>query len=339
MNFDLTDDQQMIKRTARDFLTSRYTEQKVRELAESESYDGDLWNEIADLGWPGIFIDESYGGQDLGLVELSILMEELGYALAPTPYFSNVAAALMISHAADEDQKQRWLPAIASGSAHGTVGVARNGTCRLVSDAQLADVIVVVEDGRAWLVHAQQADIEPVQSFDATRRFATVRRPDSGGEELAGDVSAGLERAACALAAELTGIAQKALELSVAYAREREQFGHPIGAFQAVSHRCAQMVLETEGARSASYYAAWVADYEPESLALASSMAKAYASDAGWRVCSSALQVHGGIGFTWEHALHFYLKRAKVDGHLFGNARHHREQVAKLCGLSSGAHA
>jgi alkylation response protein AidB-like acyl-CoA dehydrogenase len=337
MNFDLTDDQQMIKRTARDFLASRYTEQKVRELAESESYDPSLWEEIAELGWPGIFIDESYGGQELGLVELAILMEELGYALAPTPFFSDAAAALVISHAASDEQKQRWLPAIASGSALATVGLASNGTCRLVSDAQSADVIVVVEEGRAWLVEAQQAAIEPVRSFDATRRFATVRRPETAGEELTGDVGGGLDRAACALAGELTGIAQKALELSVAYAREREQFGHPIGAFQAVSHRCAQMVLETEGARSASYYAAWTADYEPESLALAASMAKAYASDAGWRVCSSALQVHGGIGFTWEHALHFYLKRAKVDGHLFGNARHHREQVARLCGLSSGA--
>jgi alkylation response protein AidB-like acyl-CoA dehydrogenase len=123
------------------------------------------------------------------------------------------------------------------------------------------------------------------------------------------------------------------MEMAVAYAKDRQQFGRPIGAYQAVSHRCAQMLLETEGARSATLYAAWTADFEPESLQLAASMAKAYSSDCGWRVTASSLQVHGGIGFTWEHDLHFFLKRAKTDGHLFGTAREHRERVAELAGL------
>jgi alkylation response protein AidB-like acyl-CoA dehydrogenase len=124
------------------------------------------------------------------------------------------------------------------------------------------------------------------------------------------------------------------MEMAVEYARERKQFDRPIGAYQAVSHRCAQMLLEVEGARSATYYAAWAAANEPETMPLAASMAKAYAADAGWRVTASALQVHGGIGFTWEHDLHFFLKRAKVDGHLFGDARRHRARVAELAGLS-----
>jgi alkylation response protein AidB-like acyl-CoA dehydrogenase len=137
-----------------------------------------------------------------------------------------------------------------------------------------------------------------------------------------------------ALAAELVGVAQRALEMAVDYARERKQFGRPIGSYQAVSHRCAEMLLEVETARSCTYYAAWAADAEPETLPLAAAMAKAYASDAGWRVTAAALQVLGGIGFTWEHDLHFLLKRARVDGALYGSAREHRERVAELSGLS-----
>jgi len=139
---------------------------------------------------------------------------------------------------------------------------------------------------------------------------------------------------ATALAAELTGVAQRAMEMAVEYARDRKQFDRPIGVNQGVSHRCAQMLLEVEGARSATYYAGWASDHEPDTAALAASMAKAYASDAGWRVTASSLQVHAGIGFTWEHDLHFFLKRAKTDGTLFGDARYHRERVAELAALA-----
>ncbi len=132
------------------------------------------------------------------------------------------------------------------------------------------------------------------------------------------------------LAAESTGLAQRAMEMAVAYAKDRKQFDTPIGAFQSVSHRCAQMLLEVEGARSTSYYAAWALDHEPESAAIATSMAKAYASDAGWRVTASALQVHGGIGFTWEHDLQFLLKRAKANAYAYGDGRWHRDRVAQL---------
>ena len=144
-----------------------------------------------------------------------------------------------------------------------------------------------------------------------------------------------LDRIEVALAAELVGVAQRAMEMAVAYAKEREQFGRPIGTNQAVSHRCAQMLLEVESARSTTLYAAWCADHEPESLPLAASMAKAYASDAARRVTTSSLQVHGGIGFTWEHDLHFFLKRAQTDAHLFGSPRSHRERVAALAGLGA----
>jgi alkylation response protein AidB-like acyl-CoA dehydrogenase len=336
LNFDFTDDQQAIKRTARDFLASRLKPEKRRELAEAGTYDDGFWGEVSELGWPGIFIDEEHGGQGLGGIELVILQEELGYALAPTPFFSNAAAGFLIQHAGSDEQKQRWLPGIASGEARGTVGVVAGGEAPLVPDADSASVIVLVDGDSASVVEASAAEVEQRDTIDSTRRFARVSA-NGGGEALSGDVQAGLDRAEIALAAELVGISQWAMETAVAYAKDRKQFDRPIGSYQAVAHRCAQMMLETEGARSAVYYAGWVADNEPESLSLAASMAKAYAADAGWRVTASSLQVHGGIGFTWEHDLHFFLKRARTDGSLLGSPRSHRDRVAELAGLSRAA--
>ncbi len=326
MNFDFTDDQQAIKRTATEMLAARFKPERVRELAEAGSYDDDAWGEMSELGWAGIFIDEEHGGQGLGIVELVILMEELGYALAPVPFLSNTAAGLALQFAGTDEQKERWLPGIASGEARGTVGVLRDGEARLVPDADSAEVIVLISPaGSTAVVEASAAEIEPVETMDRTRRFARVRA--EGCDALGGDHLAAADRIATALAAETVGVAQKAMEMAVEYARERKQFGRPIGSYQAVSHRCAQMLLEVEGSRSAAYYAGWCADAEPDSLPAAASMAKAYSSDAGWRVCGSSLQVHGGIGFTWEHDLHFYLKRAKANAMLYGSAREHRERV------------
>jgi alkylation response protein AidB-like acyl-CoA dehydrogenase len=328
MNFSFTDDQQAIKSTAKEFLEARYKPEKRRELAEAGDYDDAIWDEMRELGWAGIFIGEEYHGQGLGIVELVILMEELGYALAPSPFFSNAAAGLLIQQAGSDEQKQKWLPGIASGEALGTVGEIRNGRAPLVPDAEDAAVIVLVDGDQAWIHERSAADVEKVDTIDSTRKFASVSA--DGGEALEGDVQAGLDRIATALSAELTGIAQRTMEMAVDYAKERKQFDRPIGAYQGVSHRCAEMTLETEGARAVTYFAAYVADSEPDELSLAASAAKAYASDAGWRVTASALQVHGGIGFTWEHDLHFFLKRAKTDGHLFGTARQHRDRVADL---------
>jgi alkylation response protein AidB-like acyl-CoA dehydrogenase len=334
VNFDFSDDQQAIKRTAKDLLANRFKPEHVRELAEAGGYDDDAWKELCELGWPGIFIAEEYGGQGLGIVELAILMEELGYALAPLPFLSNAAAGLVLQSAGSDEQKARWLPGIASGEVRGTVGIVRDGEAKLVPDGDSADVIVLCgHEGRS-VVERAAAEVEPVRTMDPTRSYARVR---GAGEPLEGNHLPGLSSAALAVAAELTGIAQRAMEMAVDYARDRKQFGRPIGSYQAVSHRCAQMLMEVESARSASYYAAWAADAEPETLPLAAAMAKAYASDAGWRVCTSSLQVHGGIGFTWEHDLHFYLKRAKVDAMLYGSAREHRESVAELSAAARAA--
>jgi alkylation response protein AidB-like acyl-CoA dehydrogenase len=329
VNFDFSDDQHAIKRTAKDLLADRFKMENVREHAQAGTHDDAAWKELGELGWPGIFIDEEYGGQGLGIVELVILMEELGYALAPVPFLSNAAAGLVLQAGGSEEQKARWLPGIASGELRGTVGLVTEGEAKLVPDADSADVIVLCGHEGRTVIERSAAEVEPVKTMDPTRAYARVRVADAG-EPLEGNHLPGLSCAALAVAAELTGISQRAMEMAVDYARDRKQFGRPIGSYQAVSHRCAQMLLEVEGSRSASYYGAWTADAEPDTLALAASMAKAYASDAGWRVCTSSLQVHGGIGFTWEHDLHFFLKRAKVDGVLYGSARDHRDIVAQL---------
>jgi alkylation response protein AidB-like acyl-CoA dehydrogenase len=338
MNFDFTDDQQAIKRTARDLLAQRFKPETLRELAEGERYDDAHFAELAELGWTGIFIDEEHGGQGLGTVELAILMEELGYSLAPVPFLSNAAAGLVLQHAGSDAQRERWLGGIASGEARGTVGTLKNGEAALVPDADSAEVIVLLENGGGTVYEASACEIEPVNAIDQTRRYSRVRA-NGEGEPLGGDVGPAHDRIATAVAAELVGIAQRVMEMAVEYARDRKQFDRPIGAYQAVSHRCADMLRETESSRSTVLWAAWAAEAEPETLPLAAAMAKAIASDAGWNVTSSALQVHGGIGFTWEHDLHFFLKRAKVDGSLFGSARAHRERVAELSGLGATAPA
>ena len=328
MDFGLTDEQQAIKETAREMLAARCPLSKVREAAEARAYDDSLWAEICELGWAGIAIPEEHGGQGLGIVELAILCEELGYACAPAPFLSNAAAGLAIAGGGTDEQKQRWLPGIASGTQRAAAALDPEDPT-LVADADGAVVLALPGAEAGRLVEPAEAEIEPLELVDATRSFARVS--SSNGDPLATET--GMYPAMVALAAELTGLAQRATEMAVDYAKERQQFDRPIGAYQAVSHRCAEMLYDTEEARSLTYYAAWCADDEPDSLPLAAHMAKARASDAAWRVTASALQVHGGIGFTWEHDLHFLLKRAKVDAELLGDPRAHNERVASLVGL------
>jgi alkylation response protein AidB-like acyl-CoA dehydrogenase len=334
MNFDLDDTQQEIKSTAKEFLANRFKPEKVRELAEARSHDDALWKEISELGWPGIAIAEEDGGQGLGMVELAALLEESGYACAPSPLLGSAGAALVISAAGSDEQRAEWLPRLASGEATGAFGgFGPGGESTLFCDLPTADVVVSFDTDGALLAPADALDADPVEAIDATRSYGLVSEP--GGERLAGDVDAGRDRLAVAIAAELTGIAQRAMEMAVDYARERKQFDRPIGAYQAVSHRCAAMLLATEESRSLTYYAAWTADAEPESLPLAAAMAAARAGDAGWEVPASALQVFGGIGFTWEHDLQFWLKRGRVAGRVLGTPRAHRERVAELAGLGA----
>jgi alkylation response protein AidB-like acyl-CoA dehydrogenase len=333
MNFELTDDQQAIQRTARDFLAAEYPPAEVRRLAYDvpRGFTDEGWTRICELGWPALLVAEEDGGLGLGVVELAVVQEELGAALAPSPFLSTVVAAALIAEAGSDEQRSRWLPALAAGEARGAVATLRDdGGWTAVPDADGADV-VVVRDGERWAL-AQGASAEALEALDPTRRLWRVRA-DGELDALPGDGARAVDIAAVALAAESVGVARRALDMAVRYAKEREQFGRPIGAYQAVSHACAQMLLEVEGARSTALYAAWTLDHEPESAPLAASMAKAYASDAGWRVPAASLQVHGGIGFTWEHDLHLWLKRGKANAYLWGDAREHRARVADLIGL------
>jgi len=323
MRFTLSDDQQEIKRTAHDLLANRSTMAKVREAAEAGTYDDALTRELGELGWPGIAVSEEHGGQGLGSVELAVLLEELGYACAPVPFLGSALAALAIEHAGSAEQQQRWLPGLASGELRGALGAADS----LIPDAPGADVAVVV-DAAAGSAHVADG-VEEVESVDPTRRHG---RATGSGETLDGDVAGALDRALIAVSAELVGVCQRALDMTVEYVKERKQFGVPVGTFQAVHHAAAQMLIDTEGGRSATYYAAWAADAEPERLPMAAAMAKAWTSDGGRSVTGSAIQLHGGIGFTWEADVHWLYKRAQLDSALLGSAGVHRARIAQLAG-------
>jgi alkylation response protein AidB-like acyl-CoA dehydrogenase len=352
MRFELDDDQQAIQQTAKEFLANRYPAEEVRRLAleDERGFTDEQWRAIAELGWPALVVSEDDGGLGLGVVELAVLQEQLGYALAPTPLLSTVAASLAIGAAGSPEQRAEWLPGLAEGEARGTLaplpapvesaGDALSGTLEAVPDAGGADLLVVPTGHEALAVVDLRGDgvrVEPVDGLDPTRRLSTVTLDGAPATALAAPDGGALARArhviAVAVAAESVGVAQRAMEMAVEHARDRQQFGRPIGVFQAVSHPCAQMLLEVEGARSAVLFAAWALDDSPDEAPLAAAMAKAYASDAGWRVPAAALQVLGGIGFTWEHDLHFWLKRGRANAAAWGDARSHRARVADLLEL------
>jgi alkylation response protein AidB-like acyl-CoA dehydrogenase len=332
MDFGLTDDQREIQRTARELLGARAKPERVREHAEARRMDTELWRELCELGWPGIAISEEHGGGGLGLIELSILCEELGRSLAPVPFLSSAMAATVIEHGGTSEQRERWLPGLASGETIGALGAATDGTAELVIGAADAQLIVLVEDdGSARVLSVEEAEIDPLESIDPTRSAARVSDPSApGGGETLSEGCAGLGRALVAVSSELVGVCERALAMTVDYVKERKQFGVPVGSFQAVSHRCAQMLLETEQARSTTAFAAWTADADPERLAEAAAMAKAAASDAGREVTASAIQAHGGIGFTWEADVHWLYKRAQLDAALLGGGKRHRARLAEI---------
>jgi alkylation response protein AidB-like acyl-CoA dehydrogenase len=354
MRFELSDDQQAIQRTAREFLADRYPAEEVRRLAleEERGFTDAQWTAIAELGWPALVVPEADGGLGLGVVELAVVQEELGSALAPTPFLSTVAGALLIAAAGDAGQRAAHLPGLAEGTLRATAatltasgepldvrGSTLTGTLVAVPDAASADLLVAAgADGGPVLVDLREGGervrVEPAEALDPTRRLATVDLRGAEAQPLAGgDPARARDVIAVAVAAESVGVAQRAMEMAVAYAKERKQFGRPIGAYQAVSHACAQMLLEVEGARSTVLYAAWALDHAPDEAPLAAAMAKAYASDAGRRVPAAALQVHGGIGFTWEHDLHLWLKRGRANAAMWGDARAQRARVAELLAL------
>ena len=317
MHFDLSEEQKEIKRVARQLFADRSPLAKVREAAESKRYDDAFWSELVELGWPGIAVSEEHGGQGLGMVALAVLLEELGYACAATPLLSTATAAAVIDCCGTAEQRARWLPALLSGEQ--TAGI---GGAELALDAEDAAVVVLIDGDEAALITAPE--VEPFHAIDPTRRFGAVR---GDGEPLAAGAA---DRVRAAISAEVVGVCQRALELTVEYVKNRKQFDVPVGSFQAVSHRCAQMLLSTESARSTAYFAAWAADADPVRLPEAAALAAAAAAEGGREVTASAIQAHGGIGFTWEADVHWFYKRAQIDTALLGGAAHHYRALTRI---------
>jgi alkylation response protein AidB-like acyl-CoA dehydrogenase len=322
MHFDLTEDQKEIKRVAHELLADRSPMAKVRQAAEDGSYDETLWRELAALGWPGIAVSEEHGGQGLGAIALAVLLEELGYACAATPLLATATAAAVIDACGTAEQRARWLPGLAAGELGAGVGVAD-----LAADAADADVVVLLDGDEARLLSSDAFEVEPFVAIDATRRYGVVRTGAGVGELLGAGAA---DRVWAAIAAEVVGICQRALDMTVEYVKDRKQFGVPVGSFQAVSHRCAEMLLATESARSTAYHAAWAADADPERLPEAAALAAAAAADGGREVTAGAIQAHGGIGFTWEADVHWLFKRAQLDSALLGGAGRHRRALARI---------
>jgi alkylation response protein AidB-like acyl-CoA dehydrogenase len=314
VDFSFTPEQEELRGQARSYLADRFPAERVAELADSEAgWDPSSWAELAELGWLGVSVPEEYGGAGLGFVEEALLLEELGRALYPGPYFATVAFALP---ALGPDE----LAAVAAGKARWSASL--DGS--LVPDLALVDHVAVIESGEARAVPARG---ELLTTVDSTRRLGRLQSDD--GEPLAGDVSAARPRALAALAVEAVGVGDRALEFGVEHAQTRVQFGRPIGAYQAISHRLADTYLEQQLARSLAYWAAWcVAEGDPQAT-VAAAAAKSFAADAAVAACERSIQVHGGIGFTWEHPLHRYYKRALWIQSFAGHGAAHRAEVAE----------
>ena len=368
MDFDLSKPQKMLQASARELLARECGPARVRELMESETaHDERLWQTLADQGWLGLVLPEEYGGLGLGLVELAAVAEEMGRACLPGAFLSTLFAGALIARAGATEQQAKYLGAIAAGEMKATVALMEesasweagavklkaerdgdsyrlSGRKLFVPDAEVADLIICVgQDSDVVLLPVERGadglSVKETPSMDATRKLYEVSFDGvsvAGRDALGADgdprgaLSEAMEVATVALCAEMVGGMQWILDTTVEYAKTRQQFGRAIGSFQAVQHQCADMLLLTESARSASYYAAWALSEGDPAAGGAVSIAKAYCSDAYREVANRGIQIHGGIGFTWEHDLHLYYKRSKSAEVLFGDATFHRERIARL---------
>jgi alkylation response protein AidB-like acyl-CoA dehydrogenase len=357
MNFGFTEEQDLLRQEVRKFLDAHCPIAEVRHLMETpEGFSRDLWKQMGELGWLGLTIPEVQGGAGLGWVDLVVVLEEMGRTLFPSPFLATTIAAAAIRAAGNDTQKSRWLPALADGSkiaslawlepsdrwepagvelasANGTL----TGTKTQVLDAAAADLFVVAfrEGGalRFGVVerNAKGVTVEPTPSIDQTRRVGRIRFEGAAIADVldgAGDAVATriFDLATAAVTAESLGAAEAAIRLTVAYANEREQFGSPIGRFQGVKHPLAEEYVDVESAKSIVYYAAWCLDERDADASRAVSLAKAYASEAFARAGIDAVQLHGGVGFTWEYDPHLYLKRSKWARPAFGDADFHYDR-------------
>jgi len=367
MRFALSAEQDQFRQATRDFLTTYSSPARVREVIDTDDVlDEKLWRRLAnDLGVVGLNIPEEFGGTGATFVEVAIAAEELGRALACVPFLSTaVLATSALLESGDLVACGDILPGIAEGRSILAValgdGPARpadpapaaesvdgqwrvNGELTFVLDGAVADAVLFAADTDGgpglFLVETTAVQVESLTGLDLTRRFAHLRFASAPARLIGtvGDATRILARVAdlgsVAIAADAVGGAESCLDMSVAYAKIREQFGKPIGSFQAVKHKCATVLLEVESARAAAYYAAWAATASPEDLPQAASMSKAYCSDTYLHAAQENIQIHGGIGFSWEHPAHLYFRRAKSAQLLFGSPSAHRERLADLLGI------
>src|SRR5579863_797993 len=362
MDFGLSEEQQQLKDSARAFLSGECPTTVVRKVMASEDgYPRELYGEIAKLGWCGLIVPEEFGGAGLGLLDMAMLLEEGGYAAMPGPFlFSSAIAASALKLGGSKEINAKWLAALASGAAIGTVAVVEasgsidaediatvaakdgarwrlNGVKMIVPYGNVADFIVVAAKKDAgelaiFVVDAKATGVTTrlLKNLDLTRRVANVELKSVIADELRGgkDLFARLiDVGAVAIAADSLGGAERALEMAVEYSKVREQFGKPIGSFQALKHAAAEIVAEVEPARALLWYAAYRAD---EGSSREASMAKARLCDIYARGTDRAVLMHGGIGFTWEHDMHLWYKRARFNEPYFGSPSYHRERVAAL---------
>ena len=360
MDFAFSDEQNMLREQARSFLADKVSSERVAEIAASdEGWDKNIYRQIAELGWTGLSVAEDAGGAGMGFIDEAVVFEELGRALFPGPFFSTIALALPLL--SDEDD---LVSAIVTGERTATLAWAEpsgpqmiadaarvttkaeqanggwtlTGEKTLVPDAGIVDHILVVasaSDGVGiWLVDRGDAGPEVLSTMDRTRRLGTMSLSGAPARQVVvpGEAEAVLEtvrrRVLSALSLEAVGIAQRAVELSVAHVSERKQFDRPIGAYQAVSHQVANMFVDLELDRSLAYWAAWCVDTDDEQAPVAVSAAKSAAGAAAVLACERAIQVHGGIGFTWEHVLHLFYKRAQWIDTFEGPGATHRAAIA-----------
>ena len=378
MDFGLSEEQEQLQRSARQFLEAECPPAFVRDTSKDpDGFSRRLHGRMAELGWTGLIVPESHGGTGLGMLDMALLLEEIGRAVVPGPFFESSVLATTALRRASAALRKRWLPAIAAGEAVGTValleeserldgagvtakakklkdGYRLDGAKMFVPSATVADFLVAPfrssgkgDEGITLFLVPRDTPgmaITPLETLDLTRRvfqvdFRDARVPSAavvGGEgkgwPLVREI---LAAGAVGLAADSLGGAERLLEMSVEYSKVRQQFGRPIGSFQALKHIAAEMIAEIEPARSLVWYAAYCLDREPKQAPRAVAMAKSHLSDVYSRVANRALQMHGGIGFTWEHDLHFWFKRAAFNRSSFGDPGLHRRHLAEIAGFAA----
>ena len=375
MNFELDEEQVMLKTSARDFLEKECPKKLVRAMMEDEKgYSPELWKKIADLGWLGLAFPENYGGIGSSFLDLVVLLEECGRALLPGPFIPTVVlSGRPILSAGNDEQKQRLLPGIASGDLIITLAFMEasggleasdvvvtaaqagdnfllNGTKLFVPYAHVADHLLCVtrtsnkrneEDGiTLFLVDAKASGVktEMLKTMTGEKLCeVTFDNVSVAGRDMLGELGKGwpivkriLVEAQVAESAWMTGGARWAMDASIDYAKMRIAFGRPIGSFQAIQHKLSNVAVQVEGATSVVYYAAWTIMENDPDMAMAASMAKSWCGETYKQATFDGMQVHGGIGYTWDHDMHLYLKRAKAGEVTFGDSDYHREKIAQM---------